>query len=199
MKPTEILSGEHRVIEQVLHCLDKIAENAARSGRLAEQDARDAIDFLRNFADRCHHGKEENNLFPALEAQGFPRHGGPVGVMLSEHDEGRRHIRAMDEALSAASGDAAAVRQFVEHARAYTELLRQHIQKEDNILFVLADRVLGPDEQEELLTRFEYVEAEHMGVGTHEKYLAVANRLTERYGVALPAASGSPCTRCCGH
>ena len=198
MKPTEILSAEHRVIERVLGCLDKIADDAQNAGRLDERNARDAIDFLRNFADRCHHGKEENNLFPALEAQGFPRDGGPVGVMLHEHDEGRGHIRAMDEAVvQASAGQPEAVRRFVEHARSYTDLLRQHIQKEDNILFVLADRVLSAADQQELLAQFEHVETEHMGQGTHEKYLALANRLTERYGTTLTAAPA--CVRCCGH
>lgn len=198
MKATEILSAEHRVIELVLGCLDKIADEATTAGRLAEQDARDAIDFLRNFADRCHHGKEENHLFPALEAQGFPRQGGPVGVMLAEHDEGRRQIRGMDEALQAASaGDPPALARFVAHAHAYTELLRQHIQKEDNILFALADRVLGPAEQGELLGSFEHVELEHMGQGTHEKYMALATALAKKYGAVQQPATA--CFRCCGH
>jgi hemerythrin-like domain-containing protein len=198
MKPTEILSAEHRVIERVLDSLDRISDEAQAAGRLNEGDARDVLDFLRNFADRCHHGKEEHNLFPAMEAQGFPASGGPIAVMLAEHEAGRAHLRAMDESLAlAAAGDTQALGRFVEHARAYCALLRQHIHKEDNILFVLADRVLGPDEQTELLQRFEHVEAEHMGVGTHEKYLALADRLTVRYG--LPPEPAATCIHCCGH
>jgi hemerythrin-like domain-containing protein len=198
MKPTEILSAEHRVIERVLGCLDKIADQASATGNLEADDARDAIDFLRNFADRCHHGKEEQNLFPAMEAQGFPSSNGPIAVMLHEHDEGRAHILAMDESVvAAAGGEPEALHRFVDHARLYTRLLYQHIQKEDAILFVLADRVLGPDEQQELLDRFQYVETEHMGHGTHEKYLALADRLALRYGVSpVPAAA---CVHCCGH
>ena len=93
MKPTEILSGEHRVIEQVLTCLERIAEQCAAEGRLDRTSAEQALEFFRNFADRCHHGKEEVHLFPALEAKGFPRDGGPTGVMLHEHDQGRAHVR----------------------------------------------------------------------------------------------------------
>ena len=75
MKPTEILSGEHRIIEQVLDCLEKMAQNCAAGGRLDKPSAEQALDFFRNFADRCHHGKEETHLFPAMEAKGFPARG----------------------------------------------------------------------------------------------------------------------------
>ena len=99
MKPTEILSGEHRIIEQVLDCLEKIAQNCATGGRLDKTSAEQALDFFRDFADRCHHGKEETHLFRAMEAKGFPRQGGPTGVMLHEHEQGRAHIRDMAEAI----------------------------------------------------------------------------------------------------
>ena len=103
MKPTEILSGEHRIIEQVLDCLEKIAQNCATEGRLDRTSAEQALDFFRNFADRCHHGKEETHLFPAMEAKGFPRQGGPTGVMLSEHEQGRAYIRGMAEVIDRAA------------------------------------------------------------------------------------------------
>ena len=78
MKPTQILENEHRVIEQVLDCLDKIADRCETDGRLDAESAREAVDFFRNFADRCHHGKEEAELFPLMHARGFPQEGGPV-------------------------------------------------------------------------------------------------------------------------
>jgi hemerythrin-like domain-containing protein len=200
MKPTEILSNEHRVIEQVLSCLEAIAREAELAGRLDPQPARDAIVFLRNFADRCHHGKEEAHLFPALEAKGFPRDSGPTGVMLREHEQGRAHVRGMDENLAAAAaGDAAALKQFVDHARGYVALLREHIYKEDHILFQLADRALGDADQQALLAAFGRVEAEEMGQGTHEKFLKIAQDLAARYGVtaALPIVPSGQFH--CGH
>jgi hemerythrin-like domain-containing protein len=84
MRATEILTHEHRVIEQVLGCLEAMGAEARAAGRLDGAAAQDAVAFFRNFADRCHHGKEEVHLFPALEAKGFPRDGGPTGVMLDE-------------------------------------------------------------------------------------------------------------------
>ena len=72
MKPSDIFSSEHRVIQQVLNCLEKIAE-APHEGQVGRQSAKEAIDFFRIFADRCHHGKEEAHFFPAMEAKGFSR------------------------------------------------------------------------------------------------------------------------------
>jgi hemerythrin-like domain-containing protein len=199
MNPTDILKSEHRVIEQVLNCLEKMAEDAER-GHLDADSAREALDFFRTFADGCHHGKEEAHLFPAMEAKGFPRDGGPTGVMLHEHETGRQHVRAMAEAVDAgASGHPAALEKFSRRAHGYIGLLREHIGKEDHCLFGMANRVLNAQDQQALMAKFHHVESEEMGHGTHEKYLDLANRLADRYGVARAevAAGHSGCG--CGH
>ena len=201
MKPTDILSQEHRVIEQVLDCLEQIADRCDAQGTLNAQDAQDAISFLRTFADQCHHGKEEAHLFPAMEAKGFPRDSGPTGVMLYEHDQGRTFIRGMADVVEAAAhGDPAAQGQFVQHARGYIELLRQHIQKEDHCLFTMANRAFTEADQHALLDAFAKGEREHMGLGTHERYLRLANDLAARYGVAQATPAPVPGPACaCGH
>ena len=196
MKPTEILSGEHRIIEQVLDCLEKMAQNCTTEGRLDKTSAEQALDFFRNFADGCHHGKEETHLFPAMEAKGFPRQGGPTGVMLSEHEQGRTHIRGMADAIEgAAAGESEAISQFVTHARGYVSLLREHIEKEDHCLFTMANQTLTEDDQLRLSEAFENVEHEHMGLGTHEKFLSLADELADRFGVTRAVGISS---RVCG-
>lgn len=190
MKPTDILSSEHRVIEQVLNCLEKMVQECAAGGPLDPVSARDAVEFFRNFADRCHHGKEEVHLFPAMEAKGFPRDGGPTGVMLHEHELGRMHVRGMADSIDgAAGGDHAALNKFCGHARSYIALLREHIQKEDHCLFAMANQALSEEDQRILLAKFHKVESEEMGEGTHERFLEIANRLAERYGVTPAAAA----------
>lgn len=196
MTATEILQGEHRVIEQVLNCLEKIAEQAEAEQHLDEGAARQALDFLQVFADRCHHAKEEHCLFPLMEARGLPRQGGPTGVMRFEHEEGRRHVAAMLAAiLGAAAGEEAPLRQFSRHARAYVEHLRQHIHKEDHCLFPMANQVFSGADQANLLERFEHVEHHDVQEGAHEKYLDLARSLAERLHV--PKAAATACG--CGH
>jgi hemerythrin-like domain-containing protein len=174
-KPTEILSDEHRVIERVLDALHRLT--AVPVNPSLEQ-WRKALEFCRHFADQCHHFKEEKVLFPALEEHGIPREGGPIGMMLAEHEEGRGHVRSMIDAVEqVAKGNGASSTTLLDHARAYVTLLREHIQKEDDILFRIADEVIPEDEQRRILKDFENHEAEEMGAGAHEKYLSIAREL----------------------
>lgn len=200
MKPSDILKSEHRVIEQVLSCLEVMAGRAETAGQLDPDAGEQALDFFRNFADRCHHGKEESHFFPAMEEKGFSRECGPTAVMLYEHELGRREIADMSEALAALrAGDSAATKPFAEHAHAYVALLRQHIQKEDHCLFSMADQAFSDADQQQLLDAFAHVETEHMGAGTHEKYLQIADDLADRFGVPRATATTPACHSCCGH
>ena len=200
MKPSDILKNEHRVIEQVLNCLEKVAQQGTSAGELDARSAEQAIDFFRNFADRCHHGKEESHFFPAMEAKGFSGDCGPTRVMRLEHELGRREVAGMSDALAALeAGDSAAPQRFAEHARAYIDLLREHIQKEDHCLFGMADQTFSQADQQQLLEAFAQVESEHMGLGTHEKYLQIADELADRFGVARAESATVGCHHCTGH
>lgn len=174
-KATELLSDEHRVIERVLTVVEKLTQTPVES---AIENWKKALDFFRYFADQCHHFKEEQVLFPAMEEHGVPREGGPIGMMLTEHEEGRGYVKTMMAALTLAEArNEAAKDTLLENAGAYLRLLREHIQKEDEILFRIADDVIPPDEQKELLRSFEQHEAKEMGTGVHEKYLKLVEEL----------------------
>lgn len=191
MRPTEILTAEHRVIERVLTCLERMAGRARGDARIDVESAREAIDFLRGFADRCHHAKEEEQLFPLMEANGFSPHQGPTAVMRHEHTVGRELIARMDEAVAREE-----VGTFGTAVDAYVALLREHIRKEDHCLFPMADQTLDAAQHEALLRSFETVEREEIGEGVHERYLAIAERLGERFGVPAPSGSTAPTTAC---
>jgi hemerythrin-like domain-containing protein len=168
-----VLMDEHRVIERVLDAVERMLDARIVDARFLDL----ALDFFRNFADGCHHAKEETALFPALERAGIPRLGGPVGVMLDEHVEGRRLLGIIRENLAAAETDARAAERVREAARAYIELLRQHIQKEDNVLFAIADQALDPVVQREVLDAFDALESREGEEDKHERYLKVARDL----------------------
>ena len=194
MHPTDILQEEHEVINQVLDCLEKIVQQCEATGTLDAASAQDAVDFFRNFADRCHHGKEEAHLFPLMEQRGFAKDNGPTAVMRLEHDQGRACVKGMGEAIAAAQKhDATAGQRFVTHARAYLELLRTHIQKENQCLFPMANQAFSDADQKALLSAFETVEHEEIGAGVHEKQLAIANALAERFHVAKSKSQPTPC------
>ena len=192
MQPTDILMNEHRIIEQVLACLEKILEQCARGTKLDTESAKQAIEFFRGFADRCHHGKEEAQLFPVMQANGFSGGCSPVAVMLREHELGRLYVQGMDAALApAAAGDPEALKWFIQHGQSYVKLLREHIRKEDICLFPAANHRLTEKDQEQLMVAFEKVEAEEIGQETHDTRLRIANELADRFGVPR-VAIGQP-------
>jgi len=202
MRTTEILMSEHRVIERVLLCLDAMAESAFKKGTIDVPSARDALEFLRTFADGCHHMKEESRLFPAMERCGLPADAGPTSVMRHEHEIGRAHIRKMAEAIEASErGEARAADMFAFEARGFVDHLRDHIAKEDQILFPMADRMLSGAVQDELLRGFEHAEAHEVGAGAHERCLAIADTLCKRFGISAEAAQakGHQCSCSHGH
>jgi hemerythrin-like domain-containing protein len=174
-KATELLSDEHRVIERVLAVVEKLTQTPVES---AIENWKKALDFFRYFADQCHHFKEEQVLFPAMEEHGIPRDGGPIGMMLMEHEEGRAYVRAMLSAIPLVEAKNEVAKEIlVDKAKAYLRLLREHIQKEDEILFRIADDVIPADEQKVLLRSFEEHEAKEIGEGVHEKYLKIVEEL----------------------
>jgi hemerythrin-like domain-containing protein len=179
MQATDVLMSEHRVIEMVLSCLEAITAQAEASGTLDAISAAQTLDFLRGFADRCHHGKEEKHLFPLLESRGMPREGGPTGVMLHEHVLGRQLLAEM-----AVAADRSSAMAFAVAARSYVRLLRDHIWKEDQRLFQMANHLLSEEDDARLMRAYATTEHEDMGEGTHERYLGIAKQLAERLGVA---------------
>ncbi|MEN8181834.1 MAG: hemerythrin domain-containing protein [Myxococcota bacterium] len=162
--PIEALMEEHRVIEQVLSAIDATAERNAPVSFY-----QDVVDFVVNFADGCHHDKEEGLLFPAMVGQGMPRDAGPIGVMLQEHDVGRDCVARIREAIEV--GDACAAGAA---AADYSALLRAHIAKEDGVLYPIARDLLPAGEIASLAVRFEEVEASRAGSA---RYRHLAARL----------------------
>ena len=200
MKPTDILRCEHRVIEKVLDCLQVIALEARERGVLDGVAAEEALLFLRTFADLCHHGKEEERLFPAMVAKGLPRDVGPLAVMVDEHQRGRKLVRRLGTELPAAArGVGEAVERFVSDAMELIAHLHEHIAKEDGVLFPLAERMLDARDQEGLLADFDQFEEEDMGEDVHQRMLDLADGLFERFGKSREEMPSFVASACCHH
>ncbi|WP_309493628.1 hemerythrin domain-containing protein [Candidatus Hecatella orcuttiae] len=188
----EVLEEEHRVIERMLEVLKKAAARLSEGEPVQPSLLKDALDFLRTFADRCHHGKEEDVLFSALQEHGFSAveavgHIGvmpsaEIGVMLSEHEEGRRLIRAAAKSLQKyEGGDAPARKALAKSLQSYIRLLTEHIFKEDSFIFPVADRLIPDAEKKQLRRRFEEAEKK-IGVNLHQRYLRLVEKLENELG-----------------
>jgi hemerythrin-like domain-containing protein len=180
MEAVRILMDEHRVIEQVLDSLETGAQRLQQGQHVRPGFFIEATDFISGFADGCHHRKEEGVLFVSMSAHGIPVQGGPIGIMLAEHEQGRLFTQGLRRAAKQLeAGDASAQDEVIRCSLGYAALLRQHIYKEDNILFPMADQVIPAAHQHTVREDFERVEHKETGNGVHEKYLALAQKLTE--------------------
>ncbi len=179
-KAIDDLRHEHEAIISALRILDEMVGRLGGANPPSADDLRAFLAFLREFADRCHHGKEEGILFPALIAAGIPEEGGAVGVMRAEHREGRKLIKDMDAAL----GSTVDTRAYAAAASAYTALLRSHIEKENSVLFPAAEQALGQQQLDAIYGRFEEHEEKVIGHGRHEELHALLRSLKQKYQVS---------------
>jgi hemerythrin-like domain-containing protein len=190
MDTTRCLREEHQVILKVLDCFEVALRQSRESGRTRAETFAPFLEFFRDFADRCHHCKEEDRLFPCLERCGMQRDSGPLAVMMEEHRQGRAHVRAMAEALPAADqGDQSAILNILSEGASFLDLLRHHIMKEDHVLFEMADQIVDSPEQAQLTGA--YAEADGESRAMLARCRAIARDLCARYGIAPPEPPSS--------
>ena len=189
MTPTEILIDEHHLIVAVLDCLEEAAGRLDSGETVSPEFFLDAAEFVAGFADKYHHGKEEDILFVALTARDMPRDSGPVAVMLYEHDEGRKYTAAFRSAAEQMkTGDEGAAADVVRNVFDYVNLLRQHIMKENNVLFPMAEQIIPADTMREVRKDFQRVMDEGARNDIPAKYQALAEKLRRSLSEQTTAA-----------
>jgi len=172
------LIHEHKAIMIALNVIEQMAKRVQNNKGFDINDIEEIIEFLKVFTDKCHHGKEEDFLFPALEEAGVKNQQGPIGVMLNQHKQGRELIKQMQESISNKTINRKA---FVDAASSYVTLLRIHIEKEDTFLFPMSDAKLNASKQQELLKNFENLEKNVIGEGKHEELHALLGKFKDKY------------------
>lgn len=184
MHPIELLEQEHRAIERVLETLDQYADaQLGSSTPTTQRDLLQFAEFIQQFADRIHHGKEEDILFEQMVRAGFPTDSGPLAVMYHEHEKGRAFARKLKSLGEKDSQWSQVDREHLKQvANGYTTLLRQHISKEDNILYPMAQTQLGSEGMDLIADAFAEFESKDEQSGEKERLLSMADSLAERYG-----------------
>src|SRR5208282_1332017 len=163
------LVDEHAVIKRVLAMVPVIIEGLDASRDEDRALVRDTVDFIRSYADRYHHAKEEDILFKEFDENLVM-----VKVFNEDHRIGRGHVKAIVEALE--TGDN---RSIQEHFRGYRELLAGHIKREDEVLYPWMDRNLSTSQIGRLFSKFTSVDGQFRDV--REKQEAFVKTLEEKY------------------
>jgi hemerythrin-like domain-containing protein len=175
VSPTEELKEEHTLVLMVVEAMEREVASIEGTGRVHSERVAQMMEFTRRFTDGYHHFKEEQVLFPVLEERDRGA-AGQVSVLLSEHDAGREAVRGVLDNLPRAGDDAAARAAVAENLKLYAFLLRLHINKEDNVLFPLADRLLSDQEAEIMAGDFGRAE-EESGAGDPRRFHDLAHTL----------------------
>ena len=185
MNTTSLLVKEHYLIEQVLNCLERMADRCESQRKLDSAPAQDAIVFFRGFIEHCYHGKEDAQLLPAMHVMGISPERCLGCSMLQKREEGRSHLDTMQVAIKPASaGDAAALNEFTEHARAYIELLLEYIARQEDCLFPMIAQTLPEVDKARLGTALHTASGDGQDERAYNTYIDLANRL------ALKQANG---------
>ncbi|PLX79961.1 MAG: cation-binding protein [Desulfuromonas sp.] len=173
---TQVMVDEHKLILRMIALVEKNTELLEQGKFHNWKFYLDAVDFIRNYADRFHHAKEEDVLFVELINNGMPEKQSPIEAMHMEHDQGRAHVRALEEAAQKSlDGETGQTAIIAESAKVYAALLRWHIEKEDDILYPLAERVLPEEVRARMLNAYGSAEAKTPGL--EDKY----RKLVESY------------------
>ncbi len=130
----DILMHEHEIILKGLHLLEQMNNHSMTNPHSLQT----GLSFIKTFVDEIHHFKEEELLFKALENIGFPKDQGPIGMMLYEHNEGRQIVQALQKYVDLQSFSQQNQLESQNHFQAFISLLREHIEKENNILYPMA-------------------------------------------------------------
>lgn len=175
--PVEALEAEHRVIQKVVAGMVVLADRLEAGGDVDPALLDRIVEFLRTFAERCHHGKEEAWLFPMLVRRGVPPQGCPVGGLTMEHEKGRQMVNDFVAAIQTwKSKEAVTPETLVKTLRSLATFYPSHIWKEDYLLFPLAGRLLTPEDKRELAEKFDAVEHE-IGDEVHVRFERLAAEL----------------------
>lgn len=173
---TQNLENDHVHILMLTDVMEQLTQSADPDINHIEK----IIEIIKNFADGLHHAKEEDLFFPFLAGKGFSTSQGPVAVMLHEHEQGRNFVRGIEENVALyKKGNKNVVEEIYRNMMGYADLLRNHISKENNILFRMADRVLSDSEQLHLSDLFKETEKKH--TNGSDDYITRINDLASIY------------------
>lgn len=183
MDAITLMVDEHKNIKRMLLVIRKACLGIMNREEINYSDFEDMIDFVRNYADKTHHGKEEKILFNRMidEIGGTAEKLVKFG-MLVEHDLGRLYMTELEAALEKVkAGDKDARVDVIANAVSYTHLLNRHIDKEDKVVYAFAKRELSEETLDKINSECHAFEEETEKAGVQEKYIHILDRLEEKY------------------
>lgn len=183
MNAIELMIEEHKLIKRMLAVVRSFSIKVLNNEKLDYSDFNKVLDFVRNYADKHHHNKEELILFKRMsEILGERIAKGPIMGMLTEHDLGRLFMGNLEAALKKfQAGDDDSRVDIIANAIGYTDLLNRHIDKEDTAIYTFAQRSLSKEQLDEIDTLCKDVDTEATKNNLQDKYVKILRELEVIY------------------
>lgn len=171
MRPIGPLMREHRLIERMILLLQQELRQVDEKNKVDVEFLAIAIDFVRTYADRTHHGKEEDILFRELaKKQLFPEHKNIMNELIEEHVLGRKMVANLVAARETyMKGRKGSLSDIAACIKELVSFYPAHIEKEDKHFFYPVLEYLSKQEQDEMLQEFLEFDAKLI----HEKYQGI--------------------------
>lgn len=168
MMPVGPLMIEHRLIERMIKIMQANLKNISKEGKVDSSFVDTAIDFIRIYADRCHHGKEEDILFRNLAKKKISdEHNRIMNELIEEHKMGRKNVKNLVEAKEKyAHGDNGALKEIVLNMETLVKFYPKHIEKEDKHFFLPCMNYFTDAEKDAMLNEMREFDRKMI----HEKY-----------------------------
>jgi hemerythrin-like domain-containing protein len=177
---TNLLRHEHETILRMLDATEEMARRLEHNQNVSPDKLNAAVEFFSLYAHQLHRDKEERLFFPLLADRGLHQSAGCIGLMLAEHEEGEAAFKAMWEmAVAYSNGDDEASPEWAKAARVYCAVLRNHIHREDDVLFPMAERMLTDDDVEQLHQEFAKVDDKNRRTGIADRLQELESELRE--------------------
>ncbi len=148
-KTSKMLIKEHKKILKEVEKLGKECTKIESGASINKAFFEKMVEFIREYADKFHHAKEEDILFKEICKNENNFHCNPVKQMLLEHQEGRKFVRGILKGLKENNS-----KDIVQNSEDYIRLIREHIFKEDNILYPMADENLSKKTLDNMYKKF---------------------------------------------
>ena len=188
MDAIDLMMDEHKCISRGLKVFRKLSIEILKTNTVDFESYEKMLLFVRNYADKHHHNKEEVVLFKKMETQlGEKMVKGPLSGMYIEHDLGRQHITLLEEALlKVKNGDLDSQVDIIANSICYSDLLTRHIDKEDKLIYTFARRALSEADIKDINVSCEKLESKATKNHLQKEYVDVLEILEKKYGLVSP-------------
>lgn len=182
-----MLMNDHSIIEKALVILERQLQKKKKNWLTIQT----LIDVLWDYGETCHNMKEEKVYFPTLLERGMPE-SGPIGVMLKEHQAERDYLTKFKEFLAKEQKSEEEINQFVTEFSDYANLTKDHIWKENDILYPMGRKFIQPDDVPYLANEFKRIERESLGEGAYTRYKTLVDALEKESGERIDLLASLP-------